>query len=233
MKRKVTLLVLLLAGLAGVALLWRRPPPVPAPVVLHPSAQQVASAQQRLQALMLDPAPPPPVAASPARTSHPIRARHSPSLHPALPPKRRTLRLSEQDLNVYLAGSHAARKMLAARHIQALQIVLTPPSALTLRAAVVWSGRTQNVQVDGLLAADPKRGLRYTASQAQVGRLPLPPALVTHQADTLAARFFAQAQGRLPLTIQAVQVQGKTLVLTGVPAPRHAATRRSASPARR
>lgn len=226
MKRKPILLTLLAVLVAVPALLLlRRPPPVPPPAVLRPTPKQAAQAQRHLDALFqqLQPDPAPPPGTPPSRQP--------------VPPKQRTLRLTEEDLNVTLAGNKAARKMLAARGVRAVQVILSEPAHLTVRATVVVKGRAQNIQLDGTLAADPKIGLRYTASRAQVGRFPLPPAAVTAQADALAARLSDQMRGHLPLTIQSVQVQGKTLVLTGLlvrlarvrtPAP---ASPRSASPA--
>lgn len=210
MKRKPTALALLGVALAATALLFlRRPSPVPPPVVLYPTPRQAAQAQQHWEALQQELQP----EAPPQERRPPGRQRVSPKL---LPPKPRTLRLSEEDLNVTLAGNQAARKLLAARGVKAVQIILSEPADMTIRAAVSVNGHPQNIQLDGRLAPDPKLGLRYTATHAQVGRFPLPPAVVTAQANALATRLAGQMHGRLPLTIQSVQVQGKMLVLTGL-----------------
>ena len=228
MKRKPILLTLLAVLVAAATLLLlRRPPPVPPPAVLRPTPLQAAQVQRHLdvlqQQLQPDPLPPPGV---------------PPSRQPA-PPRQRTLRLTEEDLNVTLAGNKNARKMLAARGVRAVQVILSEPAHLTVRATVLVKGRAQDIQIDGTLAPDPKIGLRYTATHAQVGRFPLPPAAVTAQADALAARLSGQMSGFLPLTIQTVRVEGKTLILTGLlarrmsvrpPAP---ASPRSTSPAHR
>lgn len=228
MKRKPILLTLLAVLVAGSALLLgRRPPAVPPPAALRPTPLQAAQVQRHLDVLQRqlqpDPAPPPGTA---------------PSRRPA-PPKPRTLRLTEEDLNVTLAGNKSARKMLAARGVKAVQVILSEPAHLTVRATVLVKGRAQNIQLDGTLAPDPKLGLRYTATRAQVGRFPLPPAAVTAQADALAARLSGQMSDHLPLTIQGVRVEGKTLVLTGLLArrisvrPLASASPRSVSPAHR
>ena len=228
MKRKPILLTLLAVLVAGSALLLgRRPPAVPPPAALRPTPLQAAQVQRHLDVLQRqlqpDPAPPPGTA---------------PSRRPA-PPKPRTLRLTEEDLNVTLAGNKSARKMLAARGVKAVQVILSEPAHLTVRATVLVKGRAQNIQLDGILAPDPKIGLRYTATRAQVGRFPLPPAAVTAQADALAARLSGQMSDHLPLTIQGVRVEGKTLVLTGLLArrisvrPLASASPRSVSPAHR
>lgn len=228
MKRKPILLTLLAVLVAGSALLLgRRPPAVPPPAALRPTPLQAAQVQRHLDVLQRqlqpDPAPPPVTA---------------PSRRPA-PPKPRTLRLTEEDLNVTLAGNKSARKMLAARGVKAVQVILSEPAHLTVRATVLVKGRAQNIQLDGTLAPDPKLGLRYTATRAQVGRFPLPPAAVTAQADALAARLSGQMSDHLPLTIQGVRVEGKTLVLTGLLArrisvrPLASASPRSVSPAHR
>jgi len=206
MKRKPALLALLAAALAVPALLLLcRPPPVPPPVVLRPTVQQAAQARRHLEALQQELQPEEP----PQKTTPQGRQE-------VAPPKRRILRLSEEDLNVTLAGNQAARKLLAARGVKTVQLILSEPANLTIRAAVSVKDRSQNVQVDGSLAPDPDMGLRYTATHAQVGRFPLPPAIVTAQTNALAARLTKQMQGRLPLTVQSVRVQGKVLVLTGL-----------------
>lgn len=214
MKRKTTLLALPAIALAVIALLFlRRPPSVPPPVILHPTAQQAARAQRHMDALQqeLQPEEPPQKSARPGRQQ---------ALPPA-PPQPRTLRLSEEDLNVTLAGNQAARRLLAARGVKTVQIILSEPAHLTIRAAVSVKGHPQNVQLDGSLTRDPKLGLRYTVTRAQVGRFPLPPAVVTAQANALAARLAGRMRGHLPLAVQSVRVQGKTLVLTGLPVKRN------------
>jgi len=230
-KRKPALLALLAAALAVMALLFlRRPLPLP-PVVLHPTTQQSARAMRHMEALQQELQP------EESLQKSTLLGRRKASA-PASP-KPRTLRLSEEDLNVYLAGNQSARRLLAAQGVKTVQIILSEPANLTIRAAVSVKGRPQNVQLNGALAPDPKLGLRYTATHAQVGRFPLPPAVVTAQANALAARLTRQMHGRLPLTIQSVRVQGKMLVLTGLlikrrrVAPPAPASPRSALPARR
>ncbi len=195
---KRALVVLPVLGLAAAGLfLALRSRPVPPPRILHPTTQQAALAQKHMESLQEQ-----------------FIAPATPSLHAQTP---RTLRISEDDLNVYLASSRSARKLLLSRGVQAVQITLQEPSNLSLRASVAVQGRPRNVQLDGTLAADPKLGLRFSATHVQVGRFPLPPAVVTAQANALAKRFERQMAGRLPLAIQSVQVQGKQLVLTGIP----------------
>lgn len=192
--------------LAGVGAVWflLRPAAAPPPVVLHPSAKQVADT--RLHLAKLDQA-----------VSRPA-------------PGPRTLRLSENDLNVMLAANKSVHKLLVSRGVQAVQVVLEEPNAVTLHASLRVKGHTQNIQISGLLLPDPKMGLRFAASSAQAGRFPLPPALITAQANQLAARLSGPVLSRLSLTIQSVAVEKKDLVLVGV--PRAMASLRSASPAR-
>lgn len=214
MRRTPALLTLLTVVLALTAfLLLRRPPPIPPPVVLHPTAAQSTQARRHLAALQRQFQPE-------AFAPEGLTTAAAPPQQRAAPPKPRTLRLSEDDLNVYLADDKSARKMLAARGVKAVQIILSEPASLTIRAAVLVKGQPQNVQLDGRLAPDPKLGLRFTATRAQVGRFPLPPAVVTAQANALAAHLVGQMHGHLPLTVQSVRVQGKMLVLTGLPVRR-------------
>jgi len=225
LKRKAAILAFLAVGLAAFGLVvLRRPPAVPPPAALHPTVRQVALAQKRLESLVALSAP------------RPALSRPFP---PAPPPASRTLRVSEEDLNVFLAGSPTARRLLAARGIRAIQVFLLEPSGLTIRATMDFHGHPQNVQFDGLLAPDPQLGLRFTVTHAQVGRFPVPALVLARQADALAARFSRSMRRRLPITVQSVRVVGKMLLLSGPPVPPAATPRkvsaspRAASPARR
>ncbi len=209
MKRKTPFILLFAALLCGSAWFLLRPSPAPPPVVLHPSAGQIAETQKRLTGLGQ-------AAAKPGNSP-------------------RTLRLSENDLNVTLAGSKPLQKLLTAHGVQAVQVVLQEPDGIILHATATVRGQTQNVQIDGTLAPDPKTGLRFTATNAQVGSLPLPPGVVTSEAGGLADHFARQFLGRLSLSVQGVYVQKKDLVIVGIPtAPASAApaSPKSASPAR-
>ena len=181
-----------------------RPAPAPPPAMLHPTARQAAETQQRLATL-----------------SHTAAQ---------LKPGPRTLRLSENDLNVTLASNKPVHQLLLKRGVEAVQIVLQEPNAIILHAAVRVQGHSQNVQISGTLSPDPKTGLRFAASAAQAGRFPLPQALVNAQANQLTARFSRPLLSRLSLTVQSVRVQKKDLVL--ICAPLTTASPRSASPAR-
>lgn len=216
---KKALVLLPVLGLAAAGLfIALRPQPVPPPRVLHPTPRQTALAAQHLEVLKEQvkalAAPTPPIQGQ--TPDKPL-------------PRRRTLRISEDDLNIYLAGSRSARKLLAARGVQAVQVTLHEPSNLTLNAAVLVHGNPENVQIDGALASDPRLGLRFTATHAQMGRFPLPAAIVTKQANTLARRFAGQISARLPFSIVSVHVQGRQLVLTAVPAAAIPITRRAAA----
>ena len=174
------------------------PPP---PVVPHPTVQRVAQATHRLD-LLFQPAPP---AARPDAES------------PPAPPKPRTLRVSEDDINVYLAGNAAARTLLKSRGVQAVQIVLTPPNVATLHAVFVLHGQPRTVLIRGLLTPNPAQGVNFAATQAQAGHFPLPPGVVSAQAETILRGFVRRSHHRLPLTVQSLQIEGKTLVVTGLP----------------
>ncbi len=203
MKRKTPLILLSIAILGVAAWLLLRPRPAPPPVLLHPTAGQVAETQKRLAGLGQSAA--------------------KPGTGP------RTLRLSESDINVALAGSKPLRKLLTAHGVQAVQVVLSEPDSLTLHATATVRGQTQNVQVDGTFAPDPKTGLRFNATQAQLGTLPLPAPIVTAEAGGIANHFARQFVSRLSLSVQSVSVQKKDLVIVGIPtAP---ASRPTASPA--
>lgn len=190
-RRKIVLVALLLLVLAaGAAWIVLRPLPAPPPVLLHPSAKQVSGAEARLGKLGQ-------AVSGPGRTV-------------------RTLRLSESDLNIYLAGSRSARKLLGTHGVEAVQIVLKEPDGLVIHARVHSHNQTQNIQIEGTLAPDPKLGVRFAASHAQVGSLPLPSPVVTAAANTLSARFSRPLIRRLSLSVQSVGVQKKMLVITGV-----------------
>lgn len=188
--RRRAAIVVVCLGCVGLGIwLLRRPAPAPSPVILHPSAAQVTVTQKHLAAL--------------GQT--------------ASRPGPRILRLSETDLNVILATSKPVRKMLSSRGVGAVQIVLQEPNALIIHASVRVQGHVQNVLVSGTLAPDPKNGLRFAVSGVQAGRFPLPPALISAQANQVAARFTQPTLRRLSLKVQTVSVEKKDLVVIGIP----------------
>jgi hypothetical protein len=208
LKRNLVIL-LIIAVLGGCAWLLLRPKPAPAPVMLHPTTRQVADTQKRLTGLE--------------------QAASKPGTSP------RTLRLSENDLNVALAGSRPLQKLLASHGVQAVQIVLREPDSVIIHAAATVRGQTRNVQISGTLAPDPKTGLRFIASGAQVGSLPLPASVVTAEAGSLASHFARQLLRRRAFSVQSVLVQKKELVIVGIPTPLlplPSASPQSASPGR-
>lgn len=174
------------------------PPP---PVVPHPTVQRVAQATHRLETLF-QPAPPAP-------------GPHAEG--PLTPLKPRTLRVSEDDINVYLAGNAAARALLKSRGVQAVQIVLAPPNSVTLHAIFVLRGQPRTVLISGVLTPNPTQGVNFAATQAQAGHFPLPPGVVSSQAQTILRGFIVRSHHRLPLTVQSLQIEDKTLVITGLP----------------
>ena len=211
-KRSVPVLAaLFIVSALGTFFSLRLRPEPPLPAVPHPTARRVAQATQHLE-LLLQPPPPSSSTSSPQ------------------PVGPRTLRVSEDDLNVTLAGNAAARRQLRAYGISAVQVLLTPPSNLSLRVAMKVQGQPRRVRIDGTLSPDAAQGLRYTVTRAQVGQFLLPPALATTQAQKLVHSFLRRAHQHLPLTVQTVQVADKTLIITGLPTP--PATPPAASPAR-
>lgn len=189
------------------------PPP---PVVPHPTVQRVAQATHRIETLFQ---PEPPVAGP-----HAERRLHTPA-------KPRTLRVSEDDINVYLAGNAAARALLKSHGVQAVQIVLTPPDVITLHAIFIMRGQPRTVQISGVVTPNPTQGVNFAATQAQAGHFPLPPGVVSSQAQTILRGFIVRSHHRLPLTVQSLQIEGKTLVITGLPVSSE--TPPPASPGRR
>lgn len=201
------LAALMAASAVGTILFLRLRPEPPPPVVPRPTAQRVAQAARHLEAL----------------TQETLTQGEGP---PKAGP--RTLRLTEDDINVYLAGSPVARRLLGSHGITAVQVILTPPDGLTLHATVTAQGQPRTVQIDGVIRPDPIQGLSFTATHAQAGRFPLPPSVVTAQAQTVIGGFVRRAHGHLPIQVQSAQIDGKTLLIVGLPVT---ATPESASPA--
>jgi len=194
--------LLILLGLGGAALYFgvsRKPPP--APVVLHPTPRQAGQARRHMIVLrdqFLAPLPP---------------ANHRPR---AARPNPAVLQLSESDLNNYLAGDPDVKAALAGHGIQAVQFLLLPPSNLTVRAFVIYRKRPMNVQISGALTADPVTALQFTATEGQIGRLPLPVGVLSAQANKIAAGLVPRAQGRLRFHVRHVSVKDHQLLLAGV-----------------
>lgn len=205
-KRKAALIVLGLLLFSGLIWFFLRPGPAPPPVVLRPTVRQAAETQKHLDALR--------------KTV-------------SKPGGPRTLRLSENDINVALASNPSLKKLLAAHGVKDVQVVLQEPDSVVVHASAAVQGHVHNIQISGAFAPDPKVGVRFTATHAQVGSLPLPAALVTSEANGLAAHFSRQFLSHAALSVQGVYVQKKDLVIVGAPAPSAAkASLQSASPAR-
>ncbi len=213
---RVGLIALALAVLAGLASLLIRKP-VPPPVVPTYTPRQAQTAQEHINAVRAElfqpaarqsPSPRSAPAADTPTVQH-VRQAHGPDLV--------RLQLSQADLNAYFATNPQVKAMLATHHVQAVQALLSAPRGITVRATMLRGGHPYNIQVETTLRADPKAGLQVTATGAQVGRLPLPPALLAAQANKVAAQITAKMQGRLPLVLKDVRVQGDHLVLLGVP----------------
>lgn len=209
------LLVVCALGLVSGLLIRRlEPRPVPPPVVPVYTPQQAAQAQSHLEALrtqLIHPdGAPPEAAATPTQavTRRPSKAASQ---------RVRRLQLSQQDLNAYLATNPNAKAFLARQGVKAVQITFIAPRNLRIRAAVLYRGRPANVQIMGRIEPDRRTILGFTATSAQVGRLPLPPEAVNAQANRLARQFTRRLQGRLPLSVRTLEVVGDHLVLTGVP----------------
>jgi len=210
-KRRVGLLVFALVVLAGLATLLTRKP-VPPPVVATYTPRQAQAAQEHINAVRAElfqpDARPSAQSADTAAVQH-VRQAHGPDLV--------RLQLSQADLNAYLATNPQVKAMLANRHVQAVQALLRPPHGMTVRATLLRGGHSYNIQLETTVRADPKAGMQVSITGAQVGRLPLPPALVTAQANKIAGQMTGKMRGRLPLVLKDVRVQGDHLVLIGVP----------------
>ncbi len=200
-KRSVPVLAaLFIFSALGTFFSMRLRPEPPAPTVPHPTARRVTQATRHLESIFQPPPPSSPL--SPIREAAP-----------------RTLRVSEDDLNVALAGNAAARRQLRAYGISAVQVLLTPPSNLSLRVAMRVQGQPRRVRIDGTLSPDAKQGLRYTVTRAQVGQFLLPPALATTQAEKLVHGVLQRNHQHSPITVQRVQVADKMLIITGLAIP--------------
>lgn len=218
--RLLPLLVMVCAlGLAALLVGRVGPRPVPPPVVPAYTPQQSGEAEVHLDALrdeLTRPTPPPEALPAPsAGTSSPAQ----PQPAPPAPLRARRLELSQQDLNAYLATNPNAKVFLARQGVKAIQILFQPPHNVIIRAAVLYRKRPANVQITGELRPSRRTMIRFVATGAQVGRLPLPPETVTAQADKLAALFTRRLRGRVPLSVQSVQVIGDRIVLTGKDTP--------------
>lgn len=213
------LLVALLLGLGAllcVLLFTRRPPPAPVVPVYTPRQAQAAQAHvDAVREQFTHPSPPEanPPAAAPSQEAVAFGAAPA---RPAPGPRIVRLQLTQGDLNAYLATNPHVKAMLAQKRVQAVQLILHAPRGLTLRATVLYRGKPQNVQIEAQMRVAPGKPFAITATGAQVGRLPIPPALVTVEANKVAAQMTGKAVQSLALSLQSVRVVGDRLVLTGV-----------------
>ena len=210
-RRRIGLLALAVVLLAGLALVLSRKP-VPPPTVAVYTPRQAQTAQEHVSAVRAQLEQPAAGQSAPSRDTDAVqhvRQAHGPDLV--------RMQLSQADLNAYFATSPQVKAMLASRHVQAVQAMLMPPHSITVRATMLRGGHPYNIQLETIVRADAKAGMQVTVTGAQVGRLPLPPALVTAQANKIAGQMTAKMRGRLPLVLKDVRVQGDHLVLIGVP----------------
>lgn len=227
-RRRATGALIAALGVALFGLLLFRivgPKLVPPPNVVHYTPQQAADAQKDLDSLRDQLLAPPPAVAPPVhqKTTAEIAGKPKPSPFavqtPAKNPTLVRLQLSQADLNTYLATDPKIKALLASRGVQTVQLSLQAPHNVTCRAAILYKGRQTNVQIAGNLLPSPETVARFEATSAQVGALPLPPRVVTDQANRIANQFMGRMRGRFPVAVQAVQVVGDRLILTGVRRP--------------
>lgn len=213
-RRRVGVLAAVLVVLAALAVVLIRKP-VPPPEAVTYTPRQAQSAQEHVSAVRAQLFAPDAGAGTPRiPTADTDTVQH---VHQAHGPDLVRLQLSQADLNAYCATNPQVKAMLANHHVQAMQMLLKPPQGITVRATLLRGGHPYNVQIETTVRADPKTGLQVTATGAQVGRLPLPSALLTAQANKVAGQMTGRMRGRLPLTLRDVRVQGDHLVLIGLP----------------
>jgi hypothetical protein len=213
-------------------------PPRP-PVVLPVSPEQAAAAAQRIDAVRQALTQPPSVNSSAAvgpssghasssHASRPLRATLRSMPPPPVVEKRGpggvdqvTMRVTQSDINAYLASNPKIHAFLLSRGIHAVSVELNPPDEITVRAAATYQGLSGNGVLTAALTPDPNTVIHLDITDARFGRLP--PALIKATADQIVGRLLGRAHGALPLDVRSVQVVGTDLVLNGVrpPAPPH------------
>jgi hypothetical protein len=220
----------LIAAFAAAKLLVRRP--APPPVVAHYTSAQASHAERSLESTRKALLGPPAVAPKPGQVSpgpaSSLAASAVPGARTAVlqPPgqDRRAasagrlvqVGLSQDDLNAFLATNPRIKALLAARGVQAVQIILQPPHNVICRAAVLTHGHRANVQIIGILKPDPKTLVCLQADKAEIGAVPLPASAVTQAARQIALRLAGKLEDRFPISIRTVRVAGGRLLLTGV-----------------
>lgn len=210
-RRRVGLIVCALVLLAGLLLVLTRKP-VPPPTVAVYTPQQAQDAQAHVNAVRAQLFQPDAGPSAPHTDTDTVQ-----HVHQAHGPDLVRLQLSQADLNAYFATNPQVKAMLTAHHVRAVQMLLHAPRGIVVRATLLRGGHPYNIQLETTVRANVRTGLQVTATGAQVGRLPLPPALVTAQANKVAGQLTGKMRGRLPLALRDVQVQGDHLVLIGVP----------------
>lgn len=208
------------------------PKPPPPPIVLPVSHQQAAAATSRIDAVrqaLIQPPTAPAQASSAPNIAHASSGPHArvPSFpaHLVPPPPvevtRRpnggdmvTLRVSQSDVNAYLASDPKSIALLRAHGVHAVSVNFDPPNQITIHAAATFHGMSGNGIVTASLVPDPKTGMRLNIQDARFGRLP--PSALTSAANTIVARVLQTHHAPLGLTIRSAQIVGTELVITGV-----------------
>ena len=211
------------------------PKPPPPPVVLPVSPQQAAAVAQRIDAVRQALIQPPPAPAVPGTAQSPLSgsgtralpplAHPAPPAHPMPPPPvevtRRpngndqvTMRLSQTDVNAYLASDPKSVALLRAHGVQAVSVNFDPPNQITIHAAADFHGVSGDGIIHAAIVPDPQTGVRLNITDARFGRLP-PPAL-TATANSLVNSLLRRQHAPLGLSIRSAQIDGTELVITGV-----------------
>jgi hypothetical protein len=202
--------LLILLVVAGIYLLSKKPALPPAP----PTQAEVGQAQSRLSAALA----PEPVVNAPAPSSSATnlqidsqRAVSNTSQGNGI----RTIRISDNDINVVLAGDAGVISDMKSKGLTNAHIKFADPSNVSFSATVQKDGHAQSITIDGTLATSTDGDLSYSPHAVRLGALPLPEStfdkLIRRECDGV-LKLGIQ---RLPISVQTVAVKNHQLILSG------------------
>lgn len=216
-RRKSFLALLFLLVAAAVVIRVFMPKPAPAPVVKQYTPQEAQTAERNISAVQkkivgqpaLVPIPPPygavPQNGNDAKPN--IQSRDARDVV--------RVQLSEADLNAYAATDSQVKAALAKKGVRAVQILLSEPSNIILRAAITYKGRAANLQVAGTLVPSAKTMMGVHVSSAKIGSVPIPAGTVSAEVDKLAFDAAEPMRNSLRLVVNDVRVVNHNLILIG------------------
>jgi hypothetical protein len=129
--------------------------------------------------------------------------------------KGATLTVSEDDVNVLLAGSKKVIADLGAQGISSAQVAFIAPNEVEATGVVAKGGGHHSVTVDGSLVVGQAGSVAYDPESVRVGALPIPEGPLDKFIRNASTHILASALRRIPITVTAIAIKNHKLLISG------------------